>query len=146
MINAQTVKERIVVLPQSIATTEVTGTVDTLGADYVVVKYYGDTAAAGDAITTLKLSHGDTTSSYTDITAAVGGGVGGFSIPAPNTSTGDVIKWCIERNNAQLKRYLKITIVGDATARLSMVSAELHRLKTLPDTDAEAGCTEIIYI
>lgn len=144
MINAQAVKHAIMVLPQSIGTTEVTGTLDTLGGDYVSVYYVGDTAAAGDVLTTLKLSHGDTTSAYTDITNAVGGTT--FTIPAPNASTGDIIKFVLDRNKVQLKRHLKISIVGDATARLTTVIAELSRLKTLPDSDTEQGCAEVVYV
>jgi hypothetical protein len=137
MIHAQAVKTAIMVLPQAIGTSSVTGVVDTLGADYVTVKLIGDTAAAADVFTTLKLSHGDTTSAYTDITNAVGGTT--FTIPAGNTNTGDVIGFFLDRKKVALKRHLQISIVGDATTRLCTVIAELERLKDGPDSATDQG-------
>lgn len=142
MINSQACKEAIMVLPQSIATTAVTGRVDSLDADWVTIKYVGDTAAAGDVLTVMKIGYGDTTSAFTDMTSAVGGTT--FTIPAPNTSTGDTIKFEIDKTKYPY-RWFQISLTGDATARLTSVTAVLSRLKTAPDTDAEAGCTEIVY-
>lgn len=144
MIHSQAAKDVIMVLPQSIGTTQVTGRIDSRNADWVTIKYIGDTAAAGDVLTVLKIGYGDTTSAFTDMTTAVGGGTGGFTIPAPNTSTGDVIKFEIDKVKYPY-RYFQISITGDATARLTSVLGTLSRNKINPDTDSEAGCTEVVY-
>jgi hypothetical protein len=141
MIHAQKVKNAIMVLPVALGTDAVTGVVDTLGADYVTVKLIRQTSAAADIATTMKLSHGDTTSAYTDITNAVGGtnAAGGFIIPAGNTNTGDILAFFLDRNKVGLKRHVQITLVGDATTCITTVIAELERLKEGPDSAADQG-------
>lgn len=138
----QATKAAIMVAPQTIGTTAVTGYVDTLGYDHVRVYYQGATAAASDVITALKLQQGEATNSFTDISGAVGGT--DFTIPAPNTSTPDVVIFDVDTRNK--KRYLNISITGDATTRTTSVMAVLDRAAQMPDTDTEAGAAEIVYV
>ena len=143
MIPAQNTKATIVVLPQSVGTTEVNGTVDTLGWDYCTINFIADTAAASSVPTTMSLAEGDTTSAYTAITTFEGGDTtDGFTIPAPQTATGDIVKYHVDLR--QRKRYLQVGWAS-TTARLSAVTAELSRGKINPNTDAEANCAEIVY-
>lgn len=123
MNEAQNTKKVIMVLPQAIGTDSVTGQVDCKGWDYCTIDVIGQTAAAGDVMTTLKIGQGDTTSAFTDISGAVGGT--DFTIPAPNTSTGDIISFEVDTKTK--KRYLQLTMVGDATTRLTAVTATLSR-------------------
>lgn len=141
MNHAQNTKAAIVVKPQSIGTTAVSGYVDSLNWDHVQIDYIGDTAAAADVITTLKLIHGDSTSAFSDVT----GGAPSV-IPAPNTNTGDVIRFNVNKKGGTIKRYVGISIVGDATARLTAVVANLSRGRVTPTSDSEAGCSEIVYV
>lgn len=138
----QATKSAIMVAPQTIGTTSVTGYVDTLGYDHCRIYYQGATAAAADVITALKLQDGDTTSAFTDISGAVGGT--DFTIPVPNTSTPDIMIFDVDTRNK--KRYLNISITGDATTRTTSVMAVLDRAAQMPDTDTEAGAKEIVYI
>ena len=142
MNDAQNVKYAQMVLPQSIGTSAVTGYIDTLGWDHLRVLYIGDTAASGDVITTLKLQDGSTTSAFTDISGAAPS-----TIPVPNTSTGDITVFDVSMaGNGDLERYINISIAGDATARLTSVIGILSRGRIAPNTDAEAGASEIVYV
>lgn len=140
MINMQNTKAAIMVKPQTIGTTAVSGYIDTLGYDHLRVLYIGDTAVSTDVITTLKLSEGKLTSAFTDIS-----GGAPSAIPAPNTSTGDIIIFDVNLN-APRDRYVAINIVGDATTRLTSVVGILSRGAQAPDTDALCGAAEIVYV
>jgi hypothetical protein len=140
MIDMQNTKSAIMLVPQSIGTTAVSGYVDTLGYDHARIMYIGDTAASGDVLTVLKLSEGDTTSAFTDITGGAPG-----TIPVPNTSTGDITIFDVNLNKPR-KRYIALNITGDATARLTSAVAILSRAAQAPDTDALAGAAKIVYI
>ena len=143
MLNSQEEKVAIMVAPQTIGTTAVSGYVDTLGWDHLTVYYVGATAASGDVITALKLQDGSTTSAFTDMSGAVGGT--DFTIPVPNTSTGDICKFEVPLKG-NWERYINISITGDATTRTTTVMGRLSRGRVAPDTDAEAGASEIVYV
>ncbi len=126
----------------ALGTDSTTGRVDTKGWDYLTVLLNAVTAAAGDVMTTLKLGEGDTTSAFTDITGAVGGT--SFSIPAPNTSAGDFIKFDVDLKARQ--RYIQLTVVGDATTRVTTVIGILSRGERAPTSTAEAGVTTWVKV
>lgn len=142
MVHSQNVKKGIVINPQSIGTSAVSGYVDTLGFDYVTIDYVGASVAAGGKPAALKIGHGDTTSAFTDIS----GGVGGtdFTIPTPNTSTGDVVTFFIDKNKGPIKRYVSLSTTGTATARIAGGVAHLSRAKETPYNDATANTTRVI--
>jgi hypothetical protein len=67
----------------------------------------------------------------------VGGGVGGFTIPAvSDTSSAAVVKLDIDCRAR--KRYLRVSMTPGATATLGIV-ARLSRAEETPTTASEAG-------
>ena len=96
----------------------VTGNIDCVGYDYLVLDVYTSTvAAASNRPSTLKLSESDTTdaTNFSDIAALVGDGTGGFTIPNwfTNTATQQCVKFCVDLRAR--KRYLKLTAVPRTT-------------------------------
>lgn len=141
----QNTKVAVMVAPQTIGTTAVSGYVDTLGYDRLSVYYIGATAVSTDTITALKLQEGDTTSAFTDISGAIGGT--DFTIPAPNTSTPDAVVFHVDLHGSKNRdRYVNISITGDATTRTTGVVGVLSRASLSPTTDALAGAAEIVYV
>ena len=101
--------------------------IDTLGFDYASIDVvFEPVAAAGtnsSVAVALKLQEGDTTSSYSDITAFVGGGTGGFTIPTPSDSTSaNVVRFDVDMRGR--KRYLNVY----ATPNVASVVASNARL------------------
>jgi hypothetical protein len=145
MIHSQATKSVSVIIPQSVGTTEVTGTFSTQGYDYASIYFHLDTAAASSVITSARVSEADGTS-YTAITSGVGGTAVstsvGYVLPVPNTSTPDVIVHHIDLRGR--KKNLKVGL-GSTTARLASVMAVLSRAEQAPDSDTEAGATRVIY-
>lgn len=148
MVQIQDTKVVQLVAPQTIGTTAVSGYVDTLGYDHLRVYYIGATAVSTDTITALKLQEGDTTSAFTDISGAVGGtaATGGFIIPVPNTSTPDTTVFDVSMARTLRKRYINVSITGDATTRTTSVIGILGRAAVSPDTDTLCGAAEIVYV
>jgi len=143
MIHAQNTKSAIVILPQSVGTTAVSGTVDTLGYDYATIQFTCDTAAASSVPTTMAVAEGDTTSAYTAITSYTGGTASGnFTMPTPDTSAGDITKIHIPLTGR--KRYLRVQLAS-TTARLACVTAELDRAEVVPTSDTNRGADEVVY-
>lgn len=141
MIHGQDIKPVVVIAPQAIGTTAVTGVIDTLGFDYVQVLSTHDTAATSVTITTYKLSEGDTTSSYDDIAAFTGGtATDNFTLPVgPGTSGVTAQLGLLELSKVNhRKRYLKVTLANSAS-RISSVHALLSRGKGTPVSATERG-------
>lgn len=141
MLHAQNTKDVNVAIAQSVlSTATLTANIDTLGFDYAQVKlrYEADTTAS----IVQKLSESETSDgSFTDITAFVGGGTGGFTIPASGTALKTVIM------NVDLRsrmRWLKLTHNSGDAALLQSADVTLDRAHTLPDTAAEAGATVLV--
>lgn len=89
--------------------------IDTLGYDRVAIGVGFASVAQTTPEITLKLGEGDTTSSFTDITAAVAGGVGGFTKPVPptNTSVDNTMQFDVDCRTR--KRYLLLTVTPFTT-------------------------------
>lgn len=143
MLHAQNQKVAVMVEPQTIGTTAVSGYVDTLGYNHARILYVGGPVATGGVPGTLKLREGDTTSSFTDISGAVGGT--DFTITTPNTSNGDVIAFDVDLRKPR-DRYIALTVTGTATTRTTSAIAILSRAEQTPNSDAEAGCDEIVFV
>lgn len=136
------IKSAIMIAPQSVGTSAVTGYVDILGADEILIDVYGVSDAAADVFSSLKLQDGATTSAFTDLTGFVGGT--SFTIPAPNTNTPDIIRFRLNRDkNPAIRRYVNCSLAL-TTSRVLSVVAHMGRLRDMPDTEAEAGCTKIV--
>lgn len=102
-------------------------TIDTLGFAYASVDVVFEAAAATtDAICrALKVEESDASGSgYGDVTALVGGGTGGFSIPSSGsrTSASNVVRLNIDLRGR--KRYLRV----NATPVAASVVASVARL------------------
>lgn len=139
-----TMKSAIMIAPVSVGTSAVTGYVDTLGADEIIVDVYGATDAAADVFSSLKLQDGATTTAFTDLTGAIGGT--SFSIPAPNTSTPDIIRFHISRvKTPALRRYVNCSLAC-TTGRIVNVVAHMGRLGQTPDTATEEGVTTFVQV
>lgn len=96
-----------------------TAVIDTLGYDRVSVGIGFASVAQTTPEITIKLGEGDTTSSFTDITAAVAGGVGGFTKPVPptNTSVDNTMQFDVDCRTR--KRYLLLTVTPFTTKVVS---------------------------
>lgn len=101
-------------------------TIDTLGYAYVSVdvcqEAWGNAGFTSQAsFTTLKVEESDNNSSYSNVTALVGGGTGGFTIPTPTATAGDVVV----RMDLDLrghKRYLKVSATPYTTGTVYTVA------------------------
>jgi hypothetical protein len=100
--------------------------IDRLGYEYVSLDVgqepwtnAGYTSQA--AFTVLKLSESDDNSSYSDVTAFVGGGTGGFTIPTPTATAGDVVVR-MDVDCRGKKRYLKVTATPYTTGTVYTVA------------------------
>ncbi len=133
------------VLPIAVSSTTngatATGNIDRLGYDYCRISVISDSAVVSNLPTTLKVSECDTTvvSNFVDITAFVGGGTGGFTIPALPTAATSITKpWAVFNIDCRpRKRYLKVSITP-ITTNILTVQAELSRAETTPSTTNQA--------
>jgi hypothetical protein len=113
--------------------------IDTIGFGHASIDVvFQKVAAAGTnaaVASVLKLQQGDGTT-WTDITAFVGGGVGGFTIPTPpNTTADNDIRFDIDLKG-QSGRYLRVLASGAATGSIYTV-ARLSKGEQAP-TDASS--------
>ena len=100
--------------------------IDRLGYEYVSLDVgqepwanAGFTSQA--SFTVLKLSESDDNSSYSDVTAFVGGGTGGFTIPTPTSTSADLVV----RMDVDLRgksRYLRVTATPYTTGNVYTVA------------------------
>ena len=86
----------------------------------------------------LKVEESDASGSgYSDVTALVGGGTGGFSIPAvTDTDAAAIVKLDIDARAK--KRYLRVSMTPGASATLAIV-AGLSKAEESPSTVGEKG-------
>jgi len=101
-------------------------TIDTLGYAYVSVDVCQEAFANAGytsqaAFTVLKLEESDNNSSYSNVTAFVGGGTGGFTIPTPSSTSADVVVR-MDVDVRGKKRYLKITATPYTTGTVYTVA------------------------
>ncbi len=124
----------------------VTANFDTLGYDWATVDVFGATAATNNQPTVLKLSEGDTTSSFTDITGFVGGtavdATHGFVIPAQVTTGFYNTKFNIDLRAR--KRYLQISIGSPGAATAFSAVANLGRGEQAPVTASKANVQALV--
>lgn len=115
--------------------------IDTLGFKVASIDVaFEKVAAAGTnsaVALVLKLQHGDSTSSYSDLTGYVGGT--SFTIPTPANTTSDVVvRFDVDLRGK--KRYLKVVATGNATGSVYSV-ARLGKPEDGPDTATEKGAS-----
>jgi hypothetical protein len=130
--------------PQVVGSTAtVTLVVDRMGYDQVsLLVTKSAVAAATSFASVLKVEESDLeASAYSDVTALVKGGTGGFTMAAVSTSVSSVVKMdvdCVAK-----KRYLRLTVTPDATATVSAI-ALLSRGEEYPSSAALAGVDALV--
>jgi hypothetical protein len=118
--------------------------IDTLGFKVASIDVaFEKVAAAGTnsaVALVLKLQHGDSTSSYADLSGYVGGT--SFTIPTPANTTGDVVvRFDVDLRGK--RRYLRVLATGNATGSVYSV-ARLGKPEDGPDTATEKGAAVAI--
>ena len=126
------------------ATATATLTIDTLGYDHASVVVLRASNASTVFANVIKVEESDDNSSYANVTALVGGGTGGFSIPAIAASaTGSASILKLDVDTKAKKRYLKVSYTPGASATVSIV-ARLGRGEVSPETAAQAGVIGLV--
>lgn len=136
MIHSQ-MEKVVAALPASAVTSATSLTVDCRGYDHASFSVLRASNASTVFASVLKVEESDNNSSYSDVTALVGGGVGGFTIPAVSDTAGtSVVK--IDVDTKARKRYLKVS-VQPSTAIAVAVTGRLSRGENAPASASEAG-------
>ena len=126
------------------ATATATLTIDTLGYDHASVSVLRAANASTVFANVIKVEESDDNSSYANVTALVGGGTGGFTIPAIAASaTGSASIMKLDVDTKAKKRYLKVSYTPGASATVSIV-ARLGRGEVSPETAAQAGVIGLV--
>jgi hypothetical protein len=138
MIHAQNDKV-VAALPAGVTASSETATmtIDTVGYDHASVTVMRASNAATTFASVLKVEESDDNSSYANVTALVGGGVGGFTIPAVS-ATGSVSVVKMDIDTKARKRYLKVSMTPSTAVNVAM-TARLSRGEVAPETAAQAG-------
>jgi hypothetical protein len=121
------------------ATATATLTIDTIGYDHASVTVLRASNASTVFANAVKVEESDDNVSYSNVTALVGGGAGGFSIPAvtaAGTASAAIMKMDIDTKAK--KRYLKVSYTPGASANVAIV-ARLGRPEESPVSSADAG-------
>jgi len=124
------------------STATATLTIDTRGYDHASVTVLRASNASTVFANVVKVEESDDNSSYSNVTALVGGGTGGFTIPAvSSTSSAAILK--LDIDTKAKKRYLKVSYTPGASATVAMV-ARLGRAEEAPSTASDAGVIGLV--
>lgn len=138
-------KQVIAIAPVSItAGATSSGNIDTLGYDWATIDVIATTSnTPSNKPTVLKLSESDDTvsSNFADVTAFVGGGTGGFTIPSADSSVANGHKFNVDLRAR--KRYLKVTLSPQTTQVVAAV-ANLGRGEQAPVSASKAGVLALV--
>lgn len=122
------------------ATATSTLTVDTLGYDYASFTVVRGNNSSTAFANVLKIEESDALSTdYANVTALVGGGTGGFTMPtiaASATASAALVK--IDVDTKARKRYLKLSYTPGVSVTLG-ISARLSRPEVAPANASEVG-------
>lgn len=127
------------------ATATATLTIDTLGYDHASINVVRASNASTVFANVIKVEESDESGSgYSNVTALVGGGVGGFSIPAIAAgATGSAAVLKLDVDTRAKKRYLKVSYTPGATATVAIV-ARLGRAEEAPVTASDSGVIGLV--
>jgi hypothetical protein len=126
------------------ATATATLTIDTLGYDHASVTVIRASNASTVFANAVKVEESDDNSSYSNVTALVGGGSGGFSIPAIAVSaTGSASVLKMDIDTKAKKRYLKVSYTPGASATVAIVG-RLGRAEVSPENAAQANVIGLV--
>lgn len=141
MIGSANEKPVSVIIAASTATNATaTGNIDTLGFEYCSISVVLDsTSSVSNKPAVIKVTESDDTNSsnFANITALVGGGTGGFTIPSMSSTSASIFKFDIDLKSR--KRYLKVSHTPLATAHAMAVVAQLSRANVLPISATTLG-------
>jgi hypothetical protein len=121
-----------------------THSIDTLGYDYasIDVVMEASTATTAAVALALKLGQSDTNSAFADITAFVGGGSGGFTIPTTSlTGASNIVRFNLDMRGK--RRYLQVSATPVAASVVCSV-ARLGKGDVGPVSAAEVGVAAVI--
>ena len=125
--------------------TQYTGYVDTLGFDEVVITVTSGVTTTTTAPTVMKLQEGDTTSTFADLTGAVGGT--DFTIPN-NATTAAAINvpavFHVTKTGAR-KRYIKCLVTPGVAGETTAI-AHMARAGELPNSTTEQNVTNSVRV
>lgn len=141
MIHSQNLKVvHPTALPAIVGSTATsTVVVDRRGYDQVTM-LVSKAASAGTAFASvLKVEESDDNSSYSNVTALVKDGTGGFTMSAVSTTDASVVKMDIDC--LAKKRYLRLSVTPDVSAVVSVV-ALLSRGEEYPATQTDVNVTK----
>ena len=119
-------------------------TIDTLGYDYasIDVIFEASTATADDVANALFLSQSDDNTTFANITEFVGGGTGGFTIPASSvTGAANIVRMNVDMRGK--KRYLKVNATPAFATRVVSV-ARLGKAEVGPVSASEVGVAAVV--
>lgn len=106
------------------ATATATLTIDTQGYDFASVAVVRASNASTVFANALKVEESDDNSAYTNVTALVMGGTGGFTVPAIGaTATGSAAVVKLDIDTKGKKRYLKVSYTPGASATVGIVGS-----------------------
>lgn len=121
-------------------TATATVVVDRRGYDQVTMMVSKSAVAAATSFASvLKVEESDNNSDYSNVTALVKDGVGGFTMSAVSTTNASVVKMDIDC--LAKKRYLRLSVTPDVSAVVSVV-ALLSRGEEYPATEADVNVTK----
>jgi len=117
--------------------------IDTIGYDHASITVLRASNASTVFANAVKVEESDASGSgYSDVTALVGGGTGGFSIPAVS-ATGSVSVLKIDVDTKAKKRYLRVNYTPGASANVAIV-ARLGRAEVSPENASQAGVIGLV--
>jgi hypothetical protein len=143
MIHSQNLKVvHPTALPATVGSTATsTLVVDRIGFDQVSV-LVSKAASSGTAFASvLKIEESDDNSDYSNVTALVKDGTGGFTMSAVSTVNASVVKMDIDC--LAKKRYLRLSITPDVSAVVSVV-ALLSRGEEYPSSQSGVNVTKLV--
>lgn len=143
MIHAQNDKV-VSALPAGVTGSSETASlvIDTAGYDHASVTVMRAANAATTFASVLRVEESDNNSDYSSVTALVGGGNGGFTIPTVS-ATGVVSVVKLDIDTKAKKRYLRVSMTPSTAVNVAM-SARLSRAEVAPATAAEAGVIGLV--
>lgn len=144
MIHLQNTKHVQILFPKNADTNAVTGYVDCLDSDYVNINVDIGTAAATDTITNLTLAEGTAATGAWTTISGCDGSAGDFTIPTPSTSVGKAVRFFLDM--PKRKRYIRVLFDPSTANHIVCATAELGRLRTLPDSDSEFGANDVVIV
>ena len=110
-------KQQLLVSASTASGATASAYIDTLDYEFVTIGVNFTTVSATNGALTLKVAEADVTntSSFADITALVGGGVGGFTIPNAPTNTNVPNNLQFDIDCRHRKRYLLLSVTPFTT-------------------------------